>query len=93
MMIVEKYIIPLLLGITMMIVSGAIALWVSVKDLTSVVNQHDQEIKTIRQELHDARTSLVTRSELLETLKRVEQQLEIVMLKAKITGKIKLSEE
>lgn len=91
--LVEKYIIPLMLAITLMILSGAITLWMSVRDLTSLVQQHDQQIKMLNTDMQAQKAASVTRSELLETLKRVEQQLELMMLKAKINGKIKITEE
>ena len=90
---VEKYIIPLLLGITMSILAGAVTLWLSVRDLTNLINQHDAQIKVLTADVQSTRAAYITRSELLETLKRVELQLDNVMLKARVQGKVKMTEE
>lgn len=91
MIFIEKYIIPLVLAISIAFVTGGWTFYLAVRDLTALVNQHDASIKTIQADVQQLRNSTVTQSQLLETLKRVEQQLEIVLLKAKInTGKVKL---
>lgn len=43
---------------------------------------HDTRIEKVEAEVKAIRDHFVTRTELLETLKRVEQQLEIMLLKA-----------
>jgi len=90
---VEKYIIPLMLGITMSILAGAVTLWLSVRDLTNLINQHDAQIKSLTADVQNTRAAYITRSELLETLKRVELQLDNVMLKARVQGKVKMVDE
>ena len=90
---IEKYFIPLMLIITVGSASAAMAQWLAVRDLTNIVQSHEKRLTVIEADMVSMRTTNVTRSELLETLKRVEQQLEIVMLKAKINGKIKVVED
>lgn len=90
---IEKYFIPLMLIITVGSASAALAQWLAVRDLTNIVQSHEKRLTVVEADLVSMRTTNVTRSELLETLKRVEQQLEIVMLKAKINGKIKVVED
>lgn len=90
---IEKYFIPLMLIITVGSASAALAQWLAVRDLTNIVQSHEKRLTVVEADLVAMRTTNVSRSELLETLKRVEQQLEIVMLKAKINGKIKVVED
>lgn len=91
-MFVEKYFLPLFLAGSILFIGGAASLWVTVHDLTGAVRSNADDIKVIQTELNVLRTNSVTRSELLEILKRVEQQLEIMTLKAKVQEKIKLTE-
>lgn len=46
------------------------------------LESHDTRIEKVEAEIKAIRDHFVTRTELLETLKRVEQQLEIMLLKA-----------
>lgn len=93
MLFVEKYFLPIFTAGSIALCIGAGTLWVTVHDLTGQVRLNTDEIKTIQGELNAIRTNSITRSELLEILKRVEQQLEIMTLKAKVQEKIKLSGE
>ena len=90
---IEKYIIPFLLAISISIVSGGFMFYLSMRDLVNVVNQHDAQIKSLISDVQNTRAAYITRSELLETLKRVELQLDNVMLKARVQGKVKMTEE
>jgi hypothetical protein len=90
--LIEKYILPFILAISIAFVTGGWSFYIAVHDLTSLVNHHDAEIKGLQSDLNAIRTNSITRSELLEILKRVEQQLEIMTLKAKVQEKIKLTE-
>jgi len=92
-LIVEKYIIPLMLAITLSILAGAVTLWLSVRDLTTVINQHDAQLKLLTAEMQNTRAAYITRIELMETVKRVELQLDNIMLKARVSGKIKMTDE
>jgi hypothetical protein len=65
----------------------------TVHDLTGAVRHNTDDIKSLQGELNAIRTNSITRSELLEILKRVEQQLEIMTLKAKVQERIKLTGE
>jgi hypothetical protein len=89
--LIEKYILPFLLAVSLSLVAGGWSFYIAVHDLTSLVNHHDREIKSLQTELNAIRTNSITRSELLEILKRVEQQLEIMTLKAKVQEKIRLN--
>lgn len=92
-MLVEKYIIPLMLAITISILAGAVTLWLSVRDLTNLINQHETRINTLEIDLKATQAAYLKRTELMEVLKRVELQLDNVMLKARVQGKVKVSGE
>lgn len=64
----------------------------SVRDLTSAVSYHDKQIAELKAEIIAVKENSTTRAESLETLKRVEQQLEIVLLRAGVkSGAVKLT--
>ena len=82
-----------MLAITLSILAGAVTLWLSVRDLTTVINQHDAQLKVLTADMQNTKAAYITRAELLETLKRVELQLDNVMLKARVQGKVKMTGE
>jgi hypothetical protein len=87
-----RWFMQILVAITIAFCAGSFSLFLTVRDLTGAVKNNTEDIKGIQTELNAIRTNSVTRSELLEILKRVEQQLEIMTLKAKVSEKIKLTE-
>ena len=91
MLFVERYFLPIFLAGSLALCAGAFTLWITVHDLTGAVRSNTDDIKVIQTELNMIRTNSITRSELLEILKRVEQQLEIMTLKARVAEKIKLT--
>lgn len=93
MIFVEKYFLPIFTAGSIALCVGAFTLWMTVHDLTGAVRVNTDDIKQLQGELNAIRTNSITRSELLEILKRVEQQLEIMTLKAKVQEKIKLTKE
>lgn len=92
MFFIERWFMPLFLAGSIALAGGAFTLWMTVHDLTGAVRVNTDDIKQLQGELNAIRTNSITRSELLEILKRVEQQLEIMTLKAKVQEKIKLTE-
>lgn len=52
--------------------------------ISSSIDRHGSEIATIKADIVSLRNSTVTKSELLETMKRVEQQMEIIVLRKKL---------
>jgi hypothetical protein len=54
----------------------------TVLTLTYSMESNTREIEALRARISHVETSMVSKTELLETLKRVEQQLEIMMLRA-----------
>ena len=76
-------VLPQLFVALVLAVSGG--LWLTYKTVTTMVNQMEsqqREIEVIKNRLSNVESNLVTKAEMLETLKRVEQQLEIMMLRA-----------
>jgi hypothetical protein len=93
LLFVEKYFLPIFTAGSIALCAGAFTLWMTVHDLTGAVRSNTDDIKVIQTELDIIRSNSVTRSEILEILKRVEQQLEIMTLKEKINSKIKLTDQ
>ena len=88
-----RWFMQILVVITIGFCTGSASLFLTVRDLTGAVKVNTEDIKSIQAELNAIRTNSITRSELLEILKRVEQQLEIMTLKAKVQERIKLTEK
>jgi hypothetical protein len=70
--------------------SASALIWKNVNELSISVSVQEREIQLLKVGLKELQTQSVTRSELLETMKRVEQQLEIMMLRSKLSGKIEV---
>ena len=76
-------VLPQLFVALVLAVSGG--MWLTYKTVITMVNQMEsqqREIEVIKNRLSNVESNLVTKTEMLETLKRVEQQLEIMMLRA-----------
>jgi hypothetical protein len=66
------------------VIVGAFSIYRTVSELSAAVQSHQKDITLLQISVKELQANSVTRSELLETMKRVEQQLEIMMLRAKI---------
>jgi hypothetical protein len=85
-------VLPQLFVALVLAVSGGMWLtYTTVTELVGRMESQQRDIESIKHRLGNVESSLVTKTELLETLKRVEQQLEIMMLRAKLNP-IKVSE-
>lgn len=82
--IATKIIYPLIVAAVLSISAGAFATYLSVQRLTDKMQEHDAQIVQLQDDLKMLRESSVQRTELLEILKRVEQQLEIALLRSGI---------
>ena len=72
------------------VIGAAFSTYMAVHDLTNQVAQHDHRLS----EIETKQIQFVTKQEQLDTAKRIEQQLEILMLRAGISpSKILLSQE
>lgn len=82
----EKVLPGLFLSIAVSVGAASLAIWQSVSELTSTVKNHKERLDKLEVQTHQ----LVTRTELLETLKRVEQQMQIMLLQSGVRGEIKI---
>jgi len=82
----EKVLPGLFLAVTISFVTASFAIYQSVSELTNSVKLHDQRLNKLEAKIENS----VTRSDLLETLKRVEQQLQIVLLQSGIKTKVEI---
>jgi len=73
--VLRQWFVHILLGLTTFIAWQA---W----DISKSVSNHTFRIEALETEVKSLKAAVVTRSELLETMKRIEQQLEIMMLRA-----------
>ena len=80
----DKILPPLFVALCLALSGGMWATYKSVESIGYTLNQQQREIEALRARISHVETSLVTKAEMLETLKRVEQQLEIMMLRAGI---------
>jgi len=83
-----QYVLPgLFLAVSAGVSSASFVVYKSIVKLTNAVELHEKQITIINAKLE----SVVTQPQLLETMKRVEQQLEIMMLRSKLSGKIEVN--
>jgi hypothetical protein len=82
----EKVLPGLFLAVTISFVTASFAIYQSVSELTNSVKLHDQRLNKLEAKIENN----VTRADLLETLKRVEQQLQIVLLQSGIKTKVEI---
>ena len=80
----EKVLPGLFLLTASLVIGGTFSIYGTVRDLSASVQSHEKDIRLLQVSVKELQANSVTRSELLETMKRVEQQLEIMMLRAKI---------
>jgi len=84
---VEKVLPGLFVALTLSVIATSVAMWQSVARITASLESHQEQIADLRQDVKLVREQAVMRSELLETLKRVEQQLHIALLEARLNAK------
>jgi hypothetical protein len=80
----EKVLPSLFVTMTLTVIGGAWAIYRTIDDLSDALQSQQKDITLLQVSVKELQANSVTRSELLETMKRVEQQLEIMMLRAKI---------
>jgi hypothetical protein len=82
----DKVLPGLFLFISISVLSSSFFIYQSVSELANTVKRHERDIDLLRIEIK----STVSQQQLMETMKRVEQQLEIMMLRSKLTTKIEV---
>ena len=89
----DKVLPPLFVALCLAIAGGMWATYKSVDKLAISVESLQRENDSIRGRIANLESSSLTKTEMLETLKRVEQQLEIMMLRAGIRPDRKIISE
>jgi hypothetical protein len=87
---VEKILPPLFILVATSVAASSMAIWKNVNELAVSVASQEKDIQLLKISVKELQTQSVTRAELLETMKRVEQQLEIMMLRSKLAGKLEV---
>ena len=87
---VEKILPPLFVAMAVAVGSASALIWKNVNELSISVSVQEREIQLLKVGLKELQLQSVSRSELLETMKRVEQQLEIMMLRSKLDKKLEV---
>jgi hypothetical protein len=87
---VEKILPPLFILVATSVGGSSLAIWKNVNELSIAVATQERDIQLLKIGLKELQLQSVSRSELLETMKRVEQQLEIIMLKSKLAQKVEV---
>jgi hypothetical protein len=82
----EKVLPSLFLSVALSVTAASFAIWQSVANLTNNVKHNEERLGKIEMKMEN----LVTRTELLETLKRVEQQMQIVLLQSGVNQKFEI---
>lgn len=82
----EKVLPGLFLCVATGVAAASFGIWQSVSDLAATIKSHEKRLDKIEVQTQQ----LVTRTELLETLKRVEQQMQIMLLQAGIKQKVEI---
>ena len=82
----EKVLPGLFLAVALSVGTASVAIYQSVNELSNSVKMHEQRLNLLETKM----ASVVTRTELLETVKRVEQQLQIVLLQSGIRTRMEL---
>lgn len=74
-------------AVKLLLVAGVSILFrlsLQMNDVINVQSQQGRDIEYLKNKVTYLESSTVTKSEQLETMKRIEQQMEIIMLKSKI---------
>lgn len=79
---ITRSIPPLLVAMTLGITSAAWSMYSSIAKLTDATARHEREISELRSKISAVEDAGIKRAELLEMLKRIEQQLEIALLRS-----------
>lgn len=83
----DKVLPALFISVALTVAGASFTIWQGVSELTNTIKAHEKRLDKLEVQTQ----ILVTRAELLETLKRVEQQMQIVLLQSGIHKKIELN--
>jgi hypothetical protein len=80
----DKVLPPVFAALAIGAITSGVATYQSIQVLTSKVEQTDKDVAQLKARIEAVSVASVTRSEMLETMKRVELQLELMMARAGI---------
>ena len=84
LVIFEKWFVPVVVFATAGLMTSAGTSYLAVRDLTALTALQGSQIRALQMEFQDYQKLSVTRAELLSTLVRVEQNTELMLLRAGI---------
>lgn len=79
----DKVLPPVFAALTISTIAAGFATYQAVQGLTSKLESTDKKVTQLEAKIEHVQANAVTRAELLETMKRVELQLELMMAKAR----------
>ena len=88
----DKILPPIFVAVALAVMAAAYQTHIAVSELSNKIAQHDRDLLQVRAEIESMRANNVTRIEVLETVKRIEQQMEITMLRAGIRTSTRAAE-
>jgi hypothetical protein len=88
----DKILPPIFVAVALSVMAAAYQTHIAVSELSNKIAQHSRDLVSLQNDVTNLRANAVTRSEQLETLKRIEQQLEITMLRAGIKAAPRLTQ-
>ena len=85
----DKILPPLIVALCLAVSGGIYSIYRKIDEFGTAVNMQQREIDQLKGDMSYVKSNMVTQPQMLETLKRIEQQLEIMMLRAGIQAKFK----
>jgi len=82
---------PIFVALALAVMGAAYSTHKTVSDLASKIAEHDRAIAELKSDVTYIRMNTVTQTQMLETMKRIEQQMEIMMLRAGIKARPNLT--
>lgn len=82
LIIFEKFFVPVVLVATLGLMGAAGTMYLSVRDLITLTQLQGSQIRSLQLEFQEYRNSSVTRADLLSTMVRIEQNTELMLLRA-----------
>lgn len=83
----DKILPPLIVTLCIAVSGGIWSIYRKIDEFSTSMNIQQREIDALKSDMSYVKSNMITRNEQLETMKRIEQQLEIMMLRAGIAVK------
>lgn len=85
----DKILPPLIVALCLAVSGGIWSIYRKIDEFSQSMTMQQREIDILKSDMSYVKSNMVTQPQMLETLKRIEQQLEIMMLRAGIQAKFK----